>query len=248
MSRIFGKEPSMISVTSEWNSKQSLLKELIQIKNKFHEAITLCMEMHTLVHTSEMSGKQEKTYEDRLWEDMDDEIFRMMPTVKDVTIAWNLWHLTRIEDITTNILIADRPQVFDKEWQKKCNVSVSDTGNAMSDAEIIAFSNKVDSDALRSYRIAVGRRTREILAGLKPEDLKRRFEARQLDRILKEGGVLPCDESRWLLDFWGRKNVAGILLMPVTRHQIVHMNDALRLKDKLLKIKQPRVDSKGESL
>jgi hypothetical protein len=35
-----------------------------------------------------------------------------------------------------------------------------------------------------------------------------------------------------LLDFWGKKNVARIIMMPITRHQIVRVNDSLKLRIK----------------
>jgi hypothetical protein len=53
-----------------------------------------------------------------------------------------------------------------------------------------------------------------------------------LQRILDEGAVLKHQDSKWLIDFWGWKNVAGILRMPITRHQMVHINDSIRLKRK----------------
>lgn len=189
--------------------------------------------MHSLAHASEMSGTAARTFEDELWKDLEEHAFRTMPTPKDVTIAWNIWHITRIEDITANILIADDTQVINgNDWPLKMNVSIFDTGNAMTDAEIIAFSSAVNMNGLRDYRIAVGRKTVEIIKHLRPEDLKRKFKPAQLQRILDEGGVLEGEGSKWLLDFWGRKTVAGILLMPITRHQIVHISDSFKLKEK----------------
>jgi hypothetical protein len=32
----------------------------------------------------------------------------------------------------------------------------------------------------------------------------------------------------------GKKTVAGILLMPITRRQIVHLNDSMNLKEKIM--------------
>jgi hypothetical protein len=95
----------MISVVTDWNPKQALLKDLIQKPDRFDEAIKLCLDMHSLVHTSEMSKTGIKTYEDGLWDGLSEETFRAKPTAKDASIAWNIWHLTRIEDITVNILI-----------------------------------------------------------------------------------------------------------------------------------------------
>ena len=62
------------------------------------------------------------------------------------------------------------------------------------------------------------------------------MEPDRLQRILYEGGVLNVEGANWLIDFWSRKNVAGILLMPVTRHQIVHINESIQLKQKCKKL------------
>ncbi len=215
----------------DWNLKQKLLGSIILDESKLDDAVRLTLELHAAVHTSDTSNIGMKTLEDELWERLDRKSFITMPTPKDVTIAWNLWHITRIEDLTVNILIADAGQVFD-EWQAKLKVDVKDTGNAMSDEEILALSNELDMTELRNYRRAVGIRTREVLSGLKPGDMKAKVKKDRLNRILEEGGVLEVEGSKWLLDFWGKKNIAGLIMMPVTRHQVVHLNDSFKLKKK----------------
>jgi hypothetical protein len=85
---------------------------------------------------------------------------------------------------------------------------------------------------LYKYRIAVGRRTREIIQRFKPTDLKRKFNDISLRKIFDIGAVLKDDKASWLVDFWGKKNVAGILLMPATRHHAVHINESLIAKSK----------------
>lgn len=218
----------------EWNPKQKLLGSIIQDAGKHEEAVSLALELHSFVHISETGNTGIKTLEDGLWEGLDRKALITMPTPKDVTIAWNLWHITRIEDLTVNILIADARQVFD-DWQPKLMVDVKDTGNAMSDEEILELSNGLDMKALRDYRRAVGARTREVLLGLKPGDMKAKVKKERLDRIYSEGGVLDAEGSIWLLDFWGKKNIAGLIMMPVTRHQVVHLNDSFKLKKKCQK-------------
>jgi hypothetical protein len=223
----------MSSPKTLWSSQHKTFKSLLLQPANFQEAMQLCLELHAMVHTSEMSGINTVTFEDQLWDDLAETTFRTMPAAKDATIAWNLWHLARIEDITMNLLVAGEPQVFNTgNWLTKLNVTVRDTGNAMTDAEIIDFSSKIDMAELRNYRIATGRKTRLIISKLQPADLKRKMLSANLQRIFDEGAVLPVEGSSWLVDFWGRKNVAGILLMPVTRHQMVHINDALLLKAK----------------
>ena len=221
-----------------WNAQQKLLKSKIMKLDKFDETIKLCLEQHSMVHTGEMSQTNIITFEDDLWDGLDEVTFRTMPTEKDeATIAWCLWHSTRTEDITMNILVADDTQVINSNnWIEKMNVRIFDTGNAMTNDEIIDFSLSMDMKELRSYRKTVGRKTREIIKRLEPSDLKRKMEASRLQRILDEGGVLNVEGSNLLIDFWSRKNVAGILLMPVTRHHIVHINESIRLKEKCRKL------------
>lgn len=221
-----------------WNSNHNFLREIIVKADKFDEAIKLCLEQHLMVHRSENSGKYIVTFEDELWDGLDEKAFRTMPSPKDeATIAWCLWHLTRIEDITMNILVADDTQVINTDnWKEKMKVTISDTGNVMTNEEIIDFSSIIDMEQLKNYRMATFRKTREIIKNFEPSDLKRKMERDRLQRILDEGGVLDVKGSRGLIDFWGRKNVAGILLMPITRHQIVHINEAVRLKEKYRKL------------
>lgn len=216
-----------------WGFNQKRLRDIFVKADKFPEAIHLCLEQHAMVHTSDMSQSNVVTLEDELWEGLHKDTFCTMPTIKDETIAWSLWHITRIEDITMNILVANETQIIYKgNWLEKLGVTVCDTGNSMTDEEIIDLSSRLNMQELRQYRIAVGRKTREIITSLQPADLKGKIKADRLQRILDEGAVLNVESANWLIDFWGRKNVAGILLMPVTRHQMVHLNAAMHLKKK----------------
>ncbi len=214
----------------DWNPIQARLRELIKKKESFEEMREQLLQMHSMVHCREVYGRTEQTYMDELWEGLSDKAFRTMPTIKDDTVAWNIWHITRIEDLTANYLIAGCEQVLEESWHKLLNTMVTDTGNAMTDEEILAFSNEVDKDALYQYRNEVGRRVKGILEGLQFDDLKQKVPQKGIRRIAEAGGVSSRPEAVWLLDFWGRKNVAGILLMPITRHQVVHINDSRRLK------------------
>lgn len=226
----------MFNIAKEWNPKQALLKDIILKEDRFEQAVELCLEMHSLVHTSEMSGVDMETFEDQIWKGLGEEGFRAVLPGNQVSIAWNLWHLTRIEDITANILIADDIQVFNSgKWKDKVKSIVEDTGNAMSDHEIIDFSSRICMQELRNYRIETGRKTRQVIKALTPGQMKNKVKPDRVRRVLDEGGVLEHEESIWLLDFWGRKTTAGILLMPITRHQIVHLNDSLSIKEKFNK-------------
>jgi hypothetical protein len=47
-------------------------------------------------------------------------------------------------------------------------------------------------------------------------------------RKIRRGAVVEA--GRGVVDYWSRRNIAGLLLMPATRHNIVHWNEALQLK------------------
>lgn len=214
-----------------FNEKIKKLRDIILKQEKFDDSIELCLELHSMVHLSEMSGINIKTFEDELWEGLDENTFKTAVKDEGRTIAYNLWHISRIEDITANILVAGDKQIFNTEnWKERINSNIVDTGNALTDNEIMEFSKNIDMQELKNYRIAVGRKTREIIKKLKPQDMKRKFEEYRLEQILNEGAVANVEGARWLIDFWGRKNVAGIILMPLTRHQVVHINEALGAK------------------
>lgn len=216
-----------------WNNEIKQLREVILKPDKIEESKRLALSLHSMVHLSEMSGINKKTFEDELWEGLDEETFKT--AVKDAgrTIAYNLWHITRIEDITMNLLVAGDEQIFNKgNWQERINSKIIDTGNGMSENEIMEFSKDINMQELKNYRIEVGRRTRYLIENLSVQDMKRKFDKHRLQRILDEGAVLDVKASNWLVDFWGRKNVSGIILMPVTRHHVVHINESLSAKKK----------------
>jgi hypothetical protein len=56
---------------------------------------------------------------DELMDGLTKEAFTVMPTLKDTAIAWNIWHIARIEDITANILMDVGKQVLNNAWLKR---------------------------------------------------------------------------------------------------------------------------------
>lgn len=214
-----------------WNGKLQELRKVILKPERIEETKKLCFELHEMVHEGRMSDVKGKTFEDELWENLSEEIIRTATQEKGRTVAYGIWHSARIEDITTNILIAGRRQVFEEQnWMNKIKSSIKNTGNAMTSEKILDFSNAINISELREYRITVGRRTREIINSLNGSDLKRKMSEENLQRILDEGAVENVEGANWLIDYWRTKNVAGIILMPVTRHHVVHINESLRAK------------------
>ncbi len=131
-----------------------------------------------------------------------------------------------------NLLVAGSPQLALRDgWLKRMGISVRDTGNAMDKASVARLSAAIDIEALRAYRLAVGRRTREIVKRLTPEALKQKVDPARLQQVMAQGALVEA--ARGIADYWGRRTIAGLLLMPPTRHNFVHLNEALRIKHKI---------------
>ena len=214
------------------NGLSELHKELnAVIRNPYKLAVAkqLFFELHTKLHLSSIMGTEHNEV-DSLLNDLTVDEYKIMPTAKDETIAWVLWHIARIEDLTIGILVAERGQLFNNEWKRQLNTPITDTGNALSDDEIMELSSQLNIEELIAYRNAVGQRTHEIIASLSADDIKRKVSTHGLETIKQVGGVTDHENSIWLLDFWSKKDVAGLLLMPPTRHVMLHLNDCCKWK------------------
>ena len=218
-------------VSADWSERHKELQKTIRNPGDFARNIKTVLSLHEELHVSAVSGLASGNAVDALLEDLRENEFAVMPTAKDETMAWALWHIARIEDLTMNLLVDGGEQIFNESWGQRMRSTVSDTGNAMTDDEIMTFSRQICVSELLEYRNAVGRKSREIVGNLKLGDMKRKVLPGGTARILREGGVTEQKDSVWLLDFWGKKDVAGILLMPLTRHQTLHLNDCCKWKN-----------------
>jgi hypothetical protein len=214
-----------------WNQGQQKLRRALFASNH-GQAIDLFLSQHAMVHSRKMSGTKLWSFEDEVLNGLAEEQFRCTPPGGRHSIAWILFHLARIEDITMNMLVAGRPQLFARErWMKKLRVAVPHSANSMDDTNMAALSARIDLDALQAYRQSVGRGTREIVQRLTPGEWKRKADRSRIERVKDEGVLLP--EAMGILDYWSKRTVAGLLLMPPTRHNFLHLNEALRVKQKL---------------
>ncbi len=210
-----------------WNRQFKILQDTWPKSDDFENCISICLELHAMVHSKTEGQECPVSFEDELWQKFDDKKFRQYHE-GDQSIVWKLWHSSRIEDMTMNVLIAGRTQVlYDENWYEKLNIEARDTGNAMGEAEITEMSRTADISAIKEYRRAVAERTRKIIKSLGPDDLKRKVERSRLDLLLMDGSVVQA--AAGLLDYWGKKTCSGLLLMPATRHNLVHINESMRL-------------------
>lgn len=213
------------------------LSTIIRKPDRLEEAKELFFQLHSKLNQSSMTGTDQNEV-DCLFGDLLPHEYRIMVTPNDETIAWVLWHVARIEDLTMGILVGGGDPLFDDGWKKRLNTSISDTGNALSDDEIMKLSAQLNVKELMNYKIAVGKRTGDLVKNLTSEDMKRKVSQQDLKKVEQTKGVTDQAESRWLLDYWGQKDVAGLLLMPPTRHVIMHLNSCCKWKEHIRKNKK----------
>lgn len=211
-------------------SQQTTLRQMMQ-SDHFDAAMDLFFRQHAMLHSAQISQDPIWSFADAILDNMPVEHIRRIPHHCDHSIAWCFWHMARVEDITMNVLVAGSSQViYQDNWLDHLGSPFQDTGNALNETDMIQFSAQVDIEALRAYRLSVGRRTREIVRQLAPTDLETKVAPIRIQRIVSERAV--NQEAQGIIAYWSKRNIAGLLLMPATRHNLVHLNEALRLKGK----------------
>jgi hypothetical protein len=217
------------SYRKECMKRQTRLRKILLDPERFDEAIQQLLTQHAMLHAMEMAYTESWSYEDEIFQGLTEMKIRHIPPNQEHSISWNIWHIARIEDVTMNILVSGNEQIYTQnEWPDMMKISSRDTGNLMSKAGIENLSKKIDIDALRDYRLTVGRQTRKIINRLKPADLKRKVDPSRVEKIKEEGAVVETASD--LLDYWSKRNIAGLMLMPATRHNLVHLNECKNIK------------------
>jgi len=213
-----------------WNEQHKRLRQALDTPGSYSTAIDLFLRQHAMVHRAEMSQSGLYSFADEVWDGADEAVIRCVPPKFEHSIAWIIWHLARIEDMTMNALMAGRTQLFfQDDWLEKLNITQTHSGNVvMDDADVSDFSNAVDLDALKAYRLAVGRATREAVSVLGPDEVSQKVSPARLQGLIDDGSVPP--EAMGLIEYWGGLTIAGLLLMPPTRHCMIHLNEAIKVK------------------
>jgi len=186
---------------------------------------------HSHLHSSKVNCDSNWSYEDELLSGLSEKKMRFIPEKLNHSIVWCLWHIARIEDVTMNILIRGDEQVFKTEsYQNKLNIRFFDTGNGMSQKEISELSQAIDIEELKNYRMAVGKQTQLLIKKITIEKLKEKIFSNRIERLFKEKALR--ETAVGIAEYWSKKTAAGLLLMPSTRHNILHLNEINNLRKK----------------
>ena len=216
-----------------WNQGQKEMQYALQRSGDHVMAVKLFLSQHAMVHSASMSESSLWSFEDEVVQGMTEEGIRCVPQKCEHSVAWIIWHLARIEDITMNLLVAGSPQVLYRGgWFDRIKAPIHHAGNIMDQEAVTDLSTAVDVGALLAYRRAVGRRTRDIARELQTGELEQKTDPARLSQVGNEGAVV--EDAREIIDYWSKRTVAGLLLTPATRHSFLHLNEARRVKDKVL--------------
>lgn len=186
-----------------------------------------------MVHSARLGRDDRWSFQDEVLDGLDETQMRCLLKGLPHSVVWALWHITRIEDATMNLLLADTRQVLHTgNWLDKLETPYQGVGNELSRDEIVHVSETVNIPALLAYRQMVGKRTVAIFKELDPVILRARPTPERLNRLCVEGAV--SDQAIWLVRYWGRHPAANLLLMPATRHPFSHLNEIQRMRTKLM--------------
>jgi hypothetical protein len=248
----------MIENRKLWTRRQDRLRKLLGVKAYFGDAIQLFLQQHAAVHTAAVSagrncfeiGPQFKIPEDevlsetgvnpaRTWflqdevlEGASEDLIRTCPRPGENSIAWLIWHITRIEDMTINELVLGQPQVIaGADWEARLGLASRDVGAGMEAREVAAMSSAVSVASLIDYRAAVGCSTRAGAERFSAAQLKEIVDAGQVQALREDGSISA--KGAWLGDYYTNRPKGFFLTRTATSHNFIHMLEAGRVRAKL---------------
>lgn len=216
-------------MNKEWSELCKTMKEQIKKKETFHEGIDTLLALR---------GKlADELYQ--LKTELEREEFNAIPFMNaegyhSKTIAYSIWHVFRIEDIVAHTLISGDEQIFFSGGYKELIGSpIITTGNELVKQQISDFSKVLNLDELYRYATSVKNSTESLLKSFSFSDLKRKMVDTDKERLKLINVVSEDEKACWLVDYWCGKDVRGLIGMPFSRHWIMHVEAALRIRNKI---------------
>jgi hypothetical protein len=186
---------------------------------------------HAATHAAEVYDGRTRG-SDRVFGGLADVQMRVRPAPGLNSLVWLLWHMARIEDVAVNLVVAAREQVLDEDWMRRMNVAWRHMGSGMTAEEVADLTTRADVAAVRAYRSAVGRRTREMVATLRPEAWDELLGLDDTTRAAAAGAFHPNDD--WV-DGVGHRPWQGVsrgdqLGSSAIRHNSAHIGEAATIR------------------
>jgi hypothetical protein len=215
-----------------WTRQQDELRKALSARAHFEQAMELFLAQHAAVHTAEISGGNGWSLHDEVLADLADAQIKTCPRPGMNSIAWLLWHITRIEDMTINSLVLEQPQILAADWAARLGFLSRDVGAGMDSAEVADFSARISVRVLKDYRAAVGRSTRAGVPGLQAAQLKEVVPTATVLYLVDEGSISA--KADWLFEYYTNRTKGFFLTRTATSHNFIHLNEAGRARLKLI--------------
>jgi len=214
-----------------WTQTQDQLRKALSSRAHFDEAIPLFLSQHAAVHTARISDASGWSLHDEVLRGLSEAQIQRVPRPGQNSIAWLLWHITRIEDMTINSLSLGQPQVWSPAWAGRLGYPLPDCGASMDEAEVADFSAQICVPVLLDYRAQVGVCTRQAVKGLGAAQAREIVPTAAVQKLVDEGSIGP--KANWLFEYYTNRTRAFFLTRTATSHNFIHLNEAGRLAAKL---------------
>jgi hypothetical protein len=192
-------------------------------------ALEFFLSQHTRLHSAGVGQVEGGSFADRVFGGLPDDQMRLRPAKGMNSLAWLLWHLARAEDAVVNVVVGAREQVLSAgDWPRRLGVARRDIGTAMTDAEVGELGAQLDLAAARAYRDAVGRRTQEVAASLRPERWDEIRSVVDTDRAVAAGAFGPGAE--WVPKAYQGRSRGGMLGANAIAHNAMHLGEAISVR------------------
>jgi DinB superfamily len=194
------------------------------------DAGELFLVQHASLHAA--GAGSEPSYFDRALAGLTEAEMRLRPLPGVNSIVWLLWHMARTEDVSTNLVVADGRQVLDDAWLRRLGVPWRHIGTGMTDGEVSELSRTADVAAVRAYRDAVARRTREVVGTLPPSAWAEPVGIADTTRAAAAGAFGP--RAAWTEGAgfrpWQDQSRAARLAGAALRHNALHLGEIVTVR------------------
>jgi hypothetical protein len=192
------------------------------------DARDLFLTQHSAVHSAAVGGNKASGAE-RTFAGLTDDQMRARPREDLNSVAWLMWHIARAEDIMVNPVLAGGAQVFDDAWLRRLGIARRDFGIGMTKAEVADLTGKIDVAALREYRDAVGRRTREVVGNFKDGDWEGEVQTAAMEGAAAQG-AFAADKAEGLVKAFSGRPRAMVLSGIALLHPTLHFGEAMTVR------------------
>ena len=216
-------------MNKEWSELNKTMQAQLRKKDTFQAGLETLFDLRGQIMETIVSFRDALRRED----------FNALPFMNadgyhSKSIAYSLWHIFRIEDIVAHTLISGDEQVFFRGgYQERMNAPLITTGNELKKQQIADFSAQLNLDELYAYLSEVKESTETMLRSLPFGDLKRKIPDERKTALQALRVVSKDENAIWLIDYWCGKDVRGLIQMPFSRHWIMHVEAAVRIKEKI---------------